>query len=118
MEKEQESKEGFGFADSVMCASSSYEEKYYFNDKFTSLPKSIKEELQIMCVTYTAEVGGILTLSFDEEGQLFLSTTAVEGDLLYDEIGANLLLKRVRQEKEELFEGLEMYYQNFDFLCI
>lgn len=97
----------------ILCASSSYSEKFYLNPKYASLPPSIREELQIMCVTHTAEVGGVLTISFDEEGMLYLSTTAAESDLLYDEIGANLLLKKMRLEKEELFEGLEMYFQNF-----
>lgn len=100
----------------VLCASSSYEEKYYFNPKYHSLPVLIREELKILCVTHTAEVGGVLTISFDEEGHLYLSTTATEGDLLYDEIGANLLVKQIRQEKEELFERLEKYYKNFFIL--
>ena len=53
----------------VLCASSAYEEKYYLNEEFSQLPESIKEELQIMCVLYTADIGGILTLEFDEEGK-------------------------------------------------
>ena len=97
----------------VLRACSAYEEKYYLNPRYESLPSSIKEELQIMCVTYTADVGGVLTLAFEEDGTLILSTTAKKGDFAYDEIGAHLLIKRMRQEKEELFEGLELYYQSF-----
>ena len=97
----------------VLCASSSYEEKFYLNPRYDNLPTSIKEELQIMCVRLTAEVGGIFTISFEEDGALFLSTTATEGDLLYDEIGAHLKVKQMRNEKAELLEGLEMYYQSF-----
>ena len=70
----------------VLCASSAYEEKYYLNEDFMQMPESIKEELQIMCVLFTADVGGILTLEFDEDGQLLLQTDADEGDLLYDEL--------------------------------
>ena len=43
----------------VLCASSAYEQKYYFNEKFDKLPESIKEELQIMAVMFTEDVGGI-----------------------------------------------------------
>ena len=44
----------------VLCASNSYEKKYYFNPDFDRLPEDIKNELKIMCVLFTEEVGGIL----------------------------------------------------------
>ena len=34
----------------VLCAASSYEQKYYLNPEFESLPEAVKQELQIMCV--------------------------------------------------------------------
>lgn len=51
----------------ILCASSAYEKKFYINEDFDVLPQSIKDELKIMCVLFTEEVGGILTLSFDED---------------------------------------------------
>lgn len=97
----------------VLCASSAYEEKYYLNEEFSGLPEGIKEELKIMCVLFTADVGGILTLEFDEEGNLMLLTETDEGDLLYDEIGSVLKIKEIQREKEELLEALELYYRVF-----
>ena len=97
----------------VLCASSAYEEKYYLNEDFMQMPESIKEELQIMCVLFTADVGGILTLEFDEDGQLLLQTDADEGDLLYDEIGSVLKIKQLQETKKELLESLELYYKVF-----
>lgn len=97
----------------VLCASSAYEEKYYLNEEFCHLPESIKEELQIMCVLFTADVGGILTLEFDEEGNLQLVTEADEGDLLYDEIGSVLKIKQLQENKKEFLESLELYYRAF-----
>ncbi|WP_313134196.1 DUF6145 family protein [Anaerocolumna sp.] len=97
----------------VLCASSSYEHKFYLNEDFDSLPDSIKEELKIMCVLYTEDVGGILTLEFDEEGSLMFNVTSDEGDLLFDEIGSVLKIKEIRQNKEELLESLELYYKVF-----
>ena len=94
----------------VLCASSAYEEKYYLNEEFSQLPESIKEELQIMCVLYTADIGGILTLEFDEEGNLNFITSADEGDLLYDDIGSVLKIKQLQEKKKELLESLELYY--------
>ena len=97
----------------VLCASSAYEQKYYLNEEFSGLPEAIKEELQIMCVLHTAEVGGILTLEFDEEGNLLLNVTSEEEDLLFDEIGSVLKVKQYQNTKQELLEALELYYKAF-----
>ena len=51
----------------VLCVSNSYEKKYYFNPDFDKLPDDVKNELKIMCVLFTEEVGGILDMEFDEE---------------------------------------------------
>ena len=97
----------------IMCGANAYEQKYYFNDKFDKLPESIKEELHIMCVLFTEEVGGAFLIGFDEEGHLMLVTDSDEEDLLYDEIGAGLLVKEVQKRKQELFESLEEFYKAF-----
>lgn len=97
----------------ILCASSKYEEKYYLNEDFENLPASIQRELQIMCVLYTEEIGGILTLAFDDKGNLNFITAADEGDLLFDEIGSVLKIKQMREERKELLEALETYYKVF-----
>lgn len=97
----------------VLCASSAYEQKYYLNEDFEQLPQQIKDELKIMCVLYTEDVGGILELEFDEEGNLNFKVSSDEGDLLFDEIGSVLKIKQIQQEKLELLESLEMYYRVF-----
>lgn len=97
----------------VLCGASSYEEKYYFNQQFSALPESVRQELQIMCVLYTEDVGGILTMEFDEEGNLEFKVTAADGDYLFDEIGSALKIKQYQMEKRELLESLELYYRVF-----
>ena len=97
----------------VLCGSSAYEQKYYLSEDFEQLPEQIKDELKIMCVLFTEDVGGILTLEFDEEGNLNFKVTADEGDLLFDEIGSVLKVKQIREQKQELLESLEMYYRVF-----
>ncbi|WOO38741.1 DUF6145 family protein [Anaerocolumna sp. AGMB13020] len=97
----------------VLCASSSYEQKYYLNEDFNGLPDSIKEELKIMCVLFTEDVGGVLTLEYDEEGNLLFQVSSDEGDLLYDEIGSVLKIKELQRSKEELLESLELFYRVF-----
>lgn len=97
----------------VLCAASAYDQKYYLNEEFDGLPQSIKDELKIACVIFTSEVGGIIKVEFEEDGHLVLQTICDEGDLLYDEIGSGLKIKQLQQEKEELWESLEMYFKVF-----
>lgn len=97
----------------VLCAASKYEQKYYLNQDFEGLPEEIKKELKIMCVLFTEDIGGILTLEFDEDGTLNMVTQAYEEDLLYDEIGSVLKIKQLRAEKKDLFQSLEMYFKVF-----
>ena len=54
----------------VLCGSNGYEKKYYLNEVFDRLPEAVKKELQVMCVWFTEECGGILTLEFEEDGTL------------------------------------------------
>ena len=97
----------------VLCVSNSYEKKYYFNPDFDKLPDDVKNELKIMSVLFTEEVGGILDMEFDEEGNLLFKSSADEGDLLYDEIACGMLVKKYQYEKRELLESLEMFFKVF-----
>lgn len=97
----------------VLCVSNAYEKKYYLNEDFEGLPKAIKDELKIMCVLYTEDVGGILSLAYEEDGTLVFEVNADEGDLLFDEIGSALVIKKLQEEKKELLESLEIYFKVF-----
>jgi hypothetical protein len=97
----------------TLCASSAYEKKFYLNEDFGRLPDDVKNELKIMCVVFTEEVGGILTLVFDEDGALQFQTEADEGDLLYDDIACGMMIKKLQYEKQDLLESLEMFYKVF-----
>lgn len=97
--------------DVVLCGSNAYERKYYFNEEFDNLPEAVKRELQVMCVWFTEECGGILTLEFAEDGTLEFKHATSEYDGYYDEIGADLKIKQYREEKRELLEALELYYK-------
>ena len=79
----------------VLCGANSYEQKYCFNQDFKSLPQSIRDELQIMCVMYTEDVGGVLTMEFDEKETWNSGVTSEETDYLFDEIGSVLKIKAV-----------------------
>ena len=91
----------------VLCGANSYEQKYYFNQEFKSLPEDVKKELQIMCVLFTEDIGGVITLEFEPDGSLEFKVQADEHDYLFDEIGSGLKIRQFQREKRELLEGLE-----------
>lgn len=97
----------------VLCASSAYEKKFYINEDFEALPEQIKQELKIMSVLFTEDVGGILSLEFEEDGTLNLKVDVDEGDYYFDEIGSALKIKEIQRTKKELLQGLELYYKVF-----
>jgi hypothetical protein len=97
----------------VLCGANAYEQKYYFNEQFAAIPESIKNELHIICVLFTEEVGGIFTIVFEEDGSVSLETNAEEDDLLYDEISSGLLVGEIRRNRQEMLESLQLYYRIF-----
>lgn len=95
----------------VLCAASAYEKKFYLNRMFEGIPQRVKDELKIMCVLFAEDVGGILELAYNEDGELEFRTSSDEGDYLYDEIGSVLKVKELQREKQELLESMQMFYK-------
>ena len=89
----------------VLCGANSYDQE------FSALPDAVKQELQIMCVWFTEDIGGILTLEFEPDGTLIMKATADDMDYYYDDIGAGLKLHQLQRQKRELMSSLEMYYR-------
>lgn len=97
----------------ILSVSNVYNKKYYLNEDFEALPQQIKDELKIISVLYTEDVGGILTIGFEENGDLYLEVEADDNDLLFDDIGSGLKIKQLQRDKKELWEALEMYFKVF-----
>ena len=93
----------------VLCGSSAYEKKYYLNPEFDGLPREVKKELKIICVSYTEEIGGIFTMEYRPDGRLILRVESKEGDFEFDEIGSELKIKQIQTQHGELMEALELY---------
>lgn len=97
----------------MLCGANAYEQKYFYNERFNAIPESIKEELHIICVLFTEEVGGVFTIVFEEDGSVSLETDAYEEDILYDEISSGLFVREIRMQRQELLESLSLYYRVF-----
>ena len=97
----------------ILCGANAYEKKYYYNEAFRRIPQSIQDELHIICVLFTEEVGGVITFVFEEDGSLSIETEAAEDDYMYDEISSGLLVSKIRNTRQELLESLDLYYRVF-----
>lgn len=98
----------------VLCGANSYEQKYYFNkEQFGKLPEEIQDDLHVICVLFTEEVGGIFTICFDQAGNLQFETDVADNDYLFDEIGAGLLIREIERNRAELLHSLALYYKVF-----
>ena len=85
----------------VLCGANAYEKKYYFNEEqFKMIPESIKEELHIICVLFTEEVGGVFTIAFEEDGNVVMETNADDDDIYYDEVSSGLLIAEIRRSRQ------------------
>lgn len=94
----------------VLCGANATNMMFYFNEeRYGILPKAVKEELRVLCVLYCSDVGGAITLSFDEQHRLRITTLAP-----IDEIGAELKVKSIQLQYEELFSMLEEFSRQFD----
>ena len=62
----------------VLCGANAYEQKYYFNPRFSKIPQSVQDELHIICVLFTREVGGIFTIVFEAVSYTHLTLPTTE----------------------------------------
>lgn len=95
----------------VLCGANSYSQKYYLNPEFDKLPEQIKDELKILCVLFTEDIGGVLTLMFDGAGDLKFNVDAADEDYLFDEIGCGLKIKDMQVKYRELLESVQLFYK-------
>ena len=93
----------------VLCAGNAQSMKYYFNEeKFGNLPQAIRDELKIMTVKFLTDAGGAVTFGFNDDHELLITTYETA-----DEIGAEYKIKKLQEEKADLFSRLELYHRTF-----
>ena len=94
----------------ILCGANSYQQKYYFNEKFKLLPENIKKELQIMCVLFTEDVGGILFLEFTRKETP--SSVWKRRIRIISSMRSEVVLRSAStREKEGTLESLELFYR-------
>ena len=94
----------------VLAAASYAEQKYFLEPEFQALPESIQEEVRVICVVLAQKLGCTFLMGFNENGELYFETVKQEDDFDFDDIGAELEIKRLQREKKELLKALELWY--------
>ncbi len=96
----------------TLFASSCYNQKYYFNPKFSSLPAQIQEELRTHIVPLSAKIHGIIEVGFyEDDGEIYIETSCEETDYRFDEIGAKLEVDKLLRVEKEFFGQIALWYK-------
>ncbi len=94
--------------DIVIACASRYDKKYYFNKEYSVFPKEVKDRIKYILISFVEREGGTISLEMNEDGLIF-KTNVLDSDIYYDEIDANLLINKMRNENRELLEKIYTY---------
>lgn len=94
----------------VLASASYYTQKYFINEEFTELPTEIRNEIRVICIALAEKIHGVFTMGFYDNGQVFMESTGEEVDYDYDDIGAQLEMKRLETEKKELLKAMQLWF--------
>lgn len=100
-------------AKKILAAANNKEQKYFMEEEFKFLPDTIKEDLKRICVYMAEKLNCTFLVGFDDNGDVYFETIKHEGDFDFDEIGAELEIKRLQKEELELFRAMELWYVLF-----
>ena len=96
----------------VLSAASCYNKKYYINPNMEkNLPSQIKDEIKALVASMAEKLHCIFTLGFYENGNIYIETSSVENGFDFDEIGAKLETEKIKKEKAELLNSLNLWFK-------
>ncbi len=97
----------------VLAAASYAEQKYFLEPAFDGLPDTIKDEIKIVCVVLAQKLCCTFLLGFYEDGEIYFETVVPRDMIDFDEIGAELEIKALKQDKAELWKALKLWFLIF-----
>lgn len=95
-------------ANKVIGAAGFEVKKYFFEPEFSGLPAQVQNEIKEICVSMAEKLGCTFITGFSEDGGVYFETVAPDAG--FDEIGAELEIKRIRTERAELINSLALWY--------
>ena len=97
----------------VLAAANSEQQKYYLEHEYSFQPDPVKEDLKKICVVLAEKLRCTFVVGFEENGDLYFETVKREDDFDFDDIGAELEIKKIQREELELFRAIELWYTIF-----
>ncbi len=93
----------------ILAAANAQEQKYYLEPEFSALPDAIQEEIRMICILLAQKLNCTFLMGF-AEGALYFETIRNADDCDFDDIGAELEIKRVQRQQKELLRAIELWY--------
>lgn len=97
----------------ILAVASYEKQKYFIEPKFEALPEEIQKELKIMCVLAAQKLCCTFLIGFEEEGNIYFETIKPEQCIDFDDIGAELEIKKLQSENKDLLKALKVWYVVF-----
>lgn len=94
----------------VLAGASWEKQKYFYEPKYNAIPNAIKDELRNICVLTAEKLRCTFLMTFEKNGDLMFEVIKNEGDFNFDDIYAELLIKKLRSENKELINSLKLWY--------
>ena len=92
----------------ILAVASYKKQKYFIEPKFQTLPEEIQKELKIMSVLTAQKLCCTFLVGFKKEGDIYFEI--IEKEIDFDEIGAELEIKKIQSEKKEFLKALKLWY--------
>ena len=94
----------------ILAVASYEKQKYFIEPKFGALPEGIQKELKVMCVLTAQKLCCTFLVGFEREGDIYFETIKPEQCIDFDDIGAELEIKRIQSENKDLLKALKIWY--------
>ncbi len=95
----------------ILAVANFEQQKYFFEPEFLGLPEMVRKEIQVVCVSFAQKLGCTFLMGFHEDGEIYFESVQAEEDLNFDEIGAELEIKKILRERKELLKMLRVWYR-------
>ena len=88
----------------ILAVASYEKQKYFIEPKFEALPEEIQKELKVICVLTAQKL--CCTFLID----IYFETIKSKQCIDFDDIGAELEIKKIQLENKDLLKALKVWY--------
>lgn len=97
----------------ILAAASYEKQKYYFEPEFNLIPSDVKNDIKTICVLTAQKLLCTFIIGFYDDGQVYFEIDTLNRGIDFDDIGAELEIKKIRNNYKELLNGLQIWYLMF-----